>query len=420
MSPVPTPTRPQGSGWALLRDQDLVSTDGWRFGGLVTEEGSSHRDSLVEWPLVRAGMDKELPPLDFHSGAFSTRLEAFGTLLKELLTDLDLKRLEEHVGLAVVPPGGVGDAEHLGEPAVFSLLAYGVAGLQAISRLQAEGNSNSRWWAPEALLCCALQRPEVAQSCVSLTTRYLDQQAFRRLNERIAETCLDERTVSSAARLYEDFIRAVPTRDVGHVLMAVGIRFGEDRERISAWSLAVRARNERQMDPTGTFWSRRHLQADLEASLVSGNTPSSVAFFDMNGLKSINDSYGHQVGDQAIEQFLRVLATEVGSNENGYRGEGGDEVVLVLTCQVMEAEKRVLGLLRRLAASPVEVASKSLMLSASCGIAGAKPGEGAGALLGRADAAMYAAKAASKGPTRTSRVAVDRDRDGPQLLDITS
>jgi GGDEF domain-containing protein len=51
---------------------------------------------------------------------------------------------------------------------------------------------------------------------------------------------------------------------------------------------------------------------------------------DMNGLKAINDRHGHRAGDTAIRTYLEAVVATFGEHGEAYRGEGGDEVVVLL------------------------------------------------------------------------------------------
>jgi diguanylate cyclase (GGDEF)-like protein len=71
--------------------------------------------------------------------------------------------------------------------------------------------------------------------------------------------------------------------------------------------------------------NRRALPAVLRESFASGAT---ILFFDLNDFKIINDSYGHQVGDECLKRFARALQTTFGSGDRVIR-YAGDEFVVV-------------------------------------------------------------------------------------------
>lgn len=124
----------------------------------------------------------------------------------------------------------------------------------------------------------------------------------------------------------------------------------------------------------------------------------SVVFLDLDGLKSVNDNFGHPVGDTVLRSVAQRLRRMV-RDEDMVARLGGDEFVLVVTGLDSEDEAR--GLHRRISSeieAPLEVNGVSLRLSVSTGIllypsVNADPED----LLRDADAAMYEAKAREPG-----------------------
>lgn len=116
--------------------------------------------------------------------------------------------------------------------------------------------------------------------------------------------------------------------------------------------------------------------------------PATLLFFDLDGLKSINDTHGHGAGDQALTEFAAVL-------EHTFRGSdviarlGGDEyaVLLVGAADVTAPIARM----HELLAARTMALDESFELAASVGTATFDPraGEGLEELTAQADEAMY-------------------------------
>lgn len=121
--------------------------------------------------------------------------------------------------------------------------------------------------------------------------------------------------------------------------------------------------------------------------------PDTVVFVDLRGFKAVNDTHGHAVGDLALIEVARRLATSVGPD--GFVARyGGDEFVVLPDPTWADPVAR----LREAAFSgPVIVGDLRLDIDADVGIARREPGESADVLLARADHAMYDAKAAARG-----------------------
>ncbi len=125
--------------------------------------------------------------------------------------------------------------------------------------------------------------------------------------------------------------------------------------------------------------------------------PISVVMLDLDHFKSVNDTHGHLCGDQVLVGVGRILKETLRVSDERCR-YGGEEFLLVLPDTTAEGASRVAENLRaRFARTPVLCARGSVRFTASLGVAQAQPGESdVNALLARADAALYAAKASGR------------------------
>jgi diguanylate cyclase (GGDEF)-like protein len=150
-----------------------------------------------------------------------------------------------------------------------------------------------------------------------------------------------------------------------------------------------------------TGLANRALLTDRIEHLLARNrrseTTSAVLFLDLDGFKSVNDTLGHDVGDELLKAVAGRLTTAVREADTIGR-LGGDEFVIVIDGASLDVApqlvaERVVAVLRQ----PFELdgVDRPLTLSASVGVAAT--GEGTAAdLLRDADTAMYRAKAAGK------------------------
>ncbi|MFF4359806.1 EAL domain-containing protein [Streptomyces sp. NPDC001604] len=130
---------------------------------------------------------------------------------------------------------------------------------------------------------------------------------------------------------------------------------------------------------------------------------TAVLFIDLDGFKAVNDTIGHQAGDELLVQAARRLQDAVRHGDTASR-LGGDEFAALIagdgTRDRSARERHILELADRLRitlSQPYLIDGNDVRVAASIGVAFAEPGLGAGELLRNADLAMYRAKAAGKG-----------------------
>jgi len=134
-----------------------------------------------------------------------------------------------------------------------------------------------------------------------------------------------------------------------------------------------------------------------------------LMYLDIDHFKRINDSLGHAAGDEVLKAFAQRLRRSVRTTDTVAR-LGGDEFVIIL--EGIDNEEEAQFLARKIVASvtrPLEVEGRRLTMTTSIGIAFRREIVAADAatveaMIGRADAALYAAKAAGR---NTWRVMVD-------------
>jgi diguanylate cyclase (GGDEF)-like protein/PAS domain S-box-containing protein len=133
-----------------------------------------------------------------------------------------------------------------------------------------------------------------------------------------------------------------------------------------------------------------------------------VALIDLDGFKQVNDSLGHDAGDELLRQVASQFGAVTRPSDTLARF-GGDEFALLLEgCSEHEAIATVRRLLTALA-HPILLHSRELALGASVGLALYGAGtESSEELIRHADVAMYAAKEAGRGRIEVFRVDMER------------
>jgi diguanylate cyclase (GGDEF)-like protein len=195
----------------------------------------------------------------------------------------------------------------------------------------------------------------------------------------------------------------------------VGGRLSSTREQLAAnVQLLVQARNDLRAqgerlqglvtDELTGLPTRGGLQQALEQALARASRSSSVVgvmFIDLDGFKQVNDSGGHDAGDEVLRVVARRLRAAVRECDFVAR-VGGDEFVVVVECVASPMQAFLVGRkLVRSVSEEIAFNGQAWRVGASVGIA-LSPGDGSDAatLLKSADTAMYETKRSGKGACR--------------------
>lgn len=169
-----------------------------------------------------------------------------------------------------------------------------------------------------------------------------------------------------------------------------------------------------RIDPLTGCPNRRQFEERLPEALARSRRNGAlmaVLFLDIDKFKHINDSLGHAAGDAVLKEFAQRLCTCVRVTDTVAR-LGGDEFVLILEGLHAPAEaEAVAGKILSQMAVPFDIDKDGAPLPVStsiglaCTSAAGQTPEDAAQMLARADAALYAAKAAGRGTYRVAALA---------------
>jgi diguanylate cyclase (GGDEF)-like protein len=154
-------------------------------------------------------------------------------------------------------------------------------------------------------------------------------------------------------------------------------------------------------DPLTGLANRRALQQHLQKELARAhrqNAPLTVLLLDMDGLKEINDTYGHHMGDRALREVASVLRQLLRPYDLCARYAGDEFVIVLWECDAAQAESRRLELQAAVSEASIDVGRgkwASLAVSAGAATYGGD-GTTADTLLAAADERMYRDKVARK------------------------
>ncbi len=206
---------------------------------------------------------------------------------------------------------------------------------------------------------------------------------------KIIDNILQETRSAQAntQRTHDDLMRE---RDAAE--LADG-RIRDLESKLSQMSALVRE------DPMTHSLNRRGMDDEFsrEASRADRhNTAFCVAVIDIDNFKKLNDTHGHQTGDEALIHLVRIAKEELRVTDHVAR-MGGEEFLLMLpNTQVDEAVKVVERLQRALTKKFFMNNNDRILITFSAGVALRGPDEAQDAVIARADGAMYEAKQTGK------------------------
>lgn len=148
-----------------------------------------------------------------------------------------------------------------------------------------------------------------------------------------------------------------------------------------------------------------HNRASMDAILERETTRStrygsalSVILLDIDHFKSVNDTYGHEVGDQVLELVAATLRTQC--READFVGRWGGEEFLIV-CPEVDARQGMHMAERLRRAVPRQVMPHGKTVTVSLGVTQFLPEDSVHALVARADKAMYTAKTEGRNRARS-------------------
>lgn len=184
---------------------------------------------------------------------------------------------------------------------------------------------------------------------------------------------------------------------VGCALLLAAARSGPRADPADRPPVRVPTRDITALDnltqlPTRVYFESR--LASVARACTAKNQRMAMFFIDLDGFKPVNDTFGHQYGDQVLVQVGKRLRQLSGRKGLAAR-VGGDEFLLLLSgagdeAAIAQAAKRLI----RVLSQPYSVEGREVVISCSVGIAVYPDNCSHTALITRADAAMYSAKRA--------------------------
>ena len=202
------------------------------------------------------------------------------------------------------------------------------------------------------------------------------------------------------------WVKVSPIKDrEGRIVGAVEV-FSDNSSKVAAIKKMEELQALALLDPLTGLGNRRYCDMallDRITELERYGWPFGLLFMDLDNFKTINDTFGHETGDEVLRVVSKTLLTSTRSND--FIGRWGGEEFLVLLSnltreKLLELANRFRGLVSR---STIQRGGITIQVTVSIGATLAQPGESPQALMKRADDLMYRSKSLGR-----NRVTMDR------------
>ena len=169
------------------------------------------------------------------------------------------------------------------------------------------------------------------------------------------------------------------------------------------------AQQEAARDELTGVANRRQFERLLDRAMTASLPQVVVGIIDVDNFKTINDTYGHDVGDRLLVALAEALSSTIDSSDVVARLGGDEFALLMYGVTLPRAEYLVRTMLTHISALTLPVGDDFLGVTISCGLAEFSAGDARRTLVARADQALYDAK--RKGKQRVASKALPLIRD---------
>lgn len=163
--------------------------------------------------------------------------------------------------------------------------------------------------------------------------------------------------------------------------------------------------SQSRTDQLSGLFNRRGFEEAANAAIDRARRhgqPVTLLLADLDHFKSVNDTYGHAVGDKVIVAFAALLRQSAGRYGVAGRLGGEEFAVLLPSADLAAARLLAAGVRTAFVAGPIRDVPDRVRVTASFGVGALSAGETLSALLSRADDALYRAKQSGRDSVRLS------------------
>lgn len=144
------------------------------------------------------------------------------------------------------------------------------------------------------------------------------------------------------------------------------------------------------VDALTGVWNRKYMEEKLEEEMTKDQNLS-IAMFDIDHFKAVNDNYGHQEGDEILKRFTDII-NECLRDEDVITRYGGEEFLVIFPATTISTAYRISEKIRKKVMVKLIVEQDNKQITVSGGVATYHKGESLFDFIERADQNLYYAK----------------------------
>jgi diguanylate cyclase (GGDEF)-like protein len=146
------------------------------------------------------------------------------------------------------------------------------------------------------------------------------------------------------------------------------------------------------LDPLTGIYRKNYLN-EIGEKILRNKEKFALVVLDLDDFKKINDTYGHQVGDKVLKEFVNIVKKQIRKDDVFARWGGEEFLLLMRSTTPNDVEHRVESIREHI---EKYIFNEVKHITCSFGIACSKDGDDMDSILYRADKALYEAKASGK------------------------
>ena len=162
----------------------------------------------------------------------------------------------------------------------------------------------------------------------------------------------------------------------------------EERHKLFTLTKITKLSKEMELDGLTGVYRKSYFNAYFE-KLMNENKEAILVVVDIDNFKNINDSFGHQVGDEVLREFATLIQNNIRSRDILARWGGEEFLILFEDSSLKDALRKINSIRELIEAHNFKIIGS---LTASCGMTSRNKEDNCHSFLERADKALYQAK----------------------------